>query len=73
MPRFTSFFGEFGVFELLADSDTLSGADKFRQIGVESMVRKTGKLDILRRTVGAAGEGYAQYFGCGDGVVGKVS
>ncbi len=65
------FFCEFGVFELLADGDTLSGADKFRQIGVESMVRKTGKLDILRRTVGAAGEGYAQYFGCGDGVVGK--
>ena len=50
------FLCQLGVFELLADSDTLAGADKLGQIGVEGMMGEAGQLHILGRAVGTAGE-----------------
>ena len=65
------FLGQFRVFELFADGDPFAGAYQFGQIGVEGVVGETGQLDILGGSVGASGEGDAQYFRCRDGVVGK--
>ena len=68
---FHELFGELGVFELLAYGHALSGADELGQVAVEGVMGETGKLDVLGRAVGAAGEGYAQYFGGLDGIVGE--
>ena len=63
--------GHLRVFELLADSHTLSGSDQFRQIGVEGMVRKTGKLHILSRTIGTTSQRDTEYLACSYGIFRK--
>ena len=42
---FYEFFGQFGVFELLAYGHTFSCTYQFRQVGVEGMVGKACKFD----------------------------
>ena len=68
---FHEFLGQFGVFELFANSHSLSGAHKFGQVGVEGVVREPGKLHVLCRSVGTARQGYSQYLGSGNGIVRK--
>ena len=63
--------GSLGVFELLADGHTLSGAHQFGQICVEGMMWESGKLDILCRAVGAPCQGYPEYLGCCNRIIGK--
>ncbi len=50
------------IFQLLAYGHPLAGPDEFRQIGVKSVVRKSGKLHILGRPVGPSRKGYAENF-----------
>lgn len=71
MPRFTSFFCEFRVLELLAYSHALARSYQLRKIGIKRMVREPGKFDILRHAVGTARERDAEYLGGDDGIVGK--
>ena len=63
--------GQLRVFELFADGHSFTGADQAGKICVESMMRESGQLDVCRLAVGAAGEGYAENFRRGYGVVGK--
>ena len=37
-------FGEFGIFQLVADGHAVAGAYQFGKVGVEGMVRKTGEV-----------------------------
>ncbi len=62
------FFSQFWVFKLVADSDTQSGSDQFRQICVERMVRESGHFCGLRSAVGSFGERYAENLRCLDSV-----
>lgn len=63
------FLGCLGVFELLADGYALARPDKFGQIGVERVMWKAGKFDILCRSVGTTGQRNAEYFGRGYGIL----
>ena len=42
----------FGVFELVADSDTFSSANQFRKVGIKGMMRKTCHLDSFSFPIG---------------------
>ncbi len=65
------FLGELGILKLLAYRHTLSGPYKFGKIGIKGMVRESGKLDILRHTVGTTRQRYAEYLGSHYGIIGK--
>ena len=55
---FDELFREFGVFELIADSHTLSCSDQFGQIGIEGMMGKARHLVALHTcTIVTMGEG----------------
>ncbi len=62
------FFCELGVFELFADGHALACAYEFREVGVDGVVRKSGHFDVLRHSVGAAGECDAENLRRCDGV-----
>ena len=50
------------IFKLFADSHTLPGPYELGKIGVEGMVRKSGKLDAPGIAVASARQGYAENF-----------
>jgi hypothetical protein len=54
------FLGCLWIFELFAYGYTLAGPDELRKIRVESMMRKSGKLNILSRTVSPLGKSDAK-------------
>ena len=60
---------QFRVLQLVANGHTLSGADEFRQVCIESMVGESRHLVALVIAVVALGEGYAQYARGRDGIV----
>ena len=62
---FHQLFGEFRVFELLADCHAFAGTHQLGQIGVEGVVWKSCQLNALLRAIGAAGECESQNFGGG--------
>lgn len=53
----------FRIFQLLTYSHPLPGSYELGQIGVEGMMRKSGKLDTACRPVKAARKGDAEYLG----------
>ena len=55
------FLRRFGVLELFADRHALPGADQFRKIGVDGMVREAGQFDVRGRAVGPARQRDAEY------------
>ena len=55
--------GQFGIFQLLADSHPLTGAHELGQVGIQRMIGKTGKLDVRSLSIGAAREGDTEDFG----------
>ena len=55
------FLRRFGVLELFADCHALPGADQFRKIGVDGMVREAGQFDVRGRAVGPARQRDAEY------------
>ena len=61
---FHQFLGGFRVFQLVTDSHTSSCSDKFWQICIKSMVRKSRHLDSLVLSVGPFCKGNAQNLGC---------
>ena len=63
--------GELRVFELLANSHTLTCTHEFWQIGVEGMVGEAGKLHRLRHAIGTTGEGDAQNLRGSNSIGGK--
>ena len=59
-------FGEFGVFQLVANGHPASGTNQFGQVSVERMVWKSGHFGRTRRTaIVTAGKGNTQNLGCG--------
>ena len=63
------FFGQLGVFELLAYGHTFTGPYELGQVAVEGMVRKSGKFYVLCRAVGTPGEGNAEDFRRLNGII----
>ena len=65
---FYQLFRQFGVFQLVADRYALTRTHQFWQIAVQCMVRETGHLDRLPRSVGLFRLHDTQYFRSGYGV-----
>ena len=61
---------EVGVFELVADSDLVAGADQFLQVAFYRMVRKTGHFGAALVAVRALGQHQTEHLACGYGIVG---
>ena len=57
---FDKFLGEFRVFQLIADGHLVAGADKFREVGINGVVRESGHLDVALVPVGFLGLDDAQ-------------
>ena len=62
--------GQLGVFQLVADGHTPSGAYQLGQVGVQRMMRESRHLDGLLLAVGALGQRDAQYLGRRNGIGG---
>ena len=67
-PSFHQFLGHLRVFQLIADCNTFTGTDQFRQIGIERMMRETRHFDKLSRSVGFFSLYDSQYFGTDHGI-----
>ena len=61
----------FGIFELIADGDTIAGFDEFMKVGIQGAVGESGQFRGGCGAIVAFGEGYAQHFGGQDGVFAK--
>ena len=66
---FDQLFGEFRVFELVANGHAQPGTHKFRQIGVERMMRKSGHSRCVGIFAGTFGQCDAQNFGSNLGIL----
>ncbi len=51
------------IFGFLAESDLFAGCNQFREIGIEGVLRKSGKLNSLGFPVQPSGKGNTQYLG----------
>lgn len=65
---FHEFFRELRVFKLFAYRHSPSRPHEFWEIGIESMMRESGKLHRLGFAVGSPSESDAKNFACSDGV-----
>ena len=65
------FFGEFGVFQLVADGHFVAGSDHFWQINVYGVVRNPREIRVIAGTGGLAGQYEPQHLAHHDGVVCK--
>ena len=65
---FHQFFRKLRIFQLVADGYALAGTHQFRQITVQCMVRETGHLDRLPRSVRFFRLYDTQYFSSGHSV-----
>ena len=61
----------FGVFQLIAYGNTLSGSHKLRQISIQSMMRKPGHSNRSCRTISAARQRYSQYLSRNNSIIRK--
>ena len=68
---FYEFFSHLGVFQLFADSHASACTDKFRQICVQSMVRKACEFYSGSIAVGTFGKSDAKDFRCSNSIIGK--
>ncbi len=59
---FYYFFGQLGIFELVADGHALPGPDQFREVGIESMMGETRQVHIGSGPVGPFGQDYSKDF-----------
>ena len=64
------FLSEFRVFQLVADRHLVAGADQFREVGVDGMVREAGHVHEPLVPVGLPGQHDAQHLADQHGVVG---
>src|SRR5438045_7870610 len=63
--------GQLWIFKLVADGHTVTGFYQFMQIGIEGMVRKTGKIRRSGGTIVSFCQRYPQYLRGNDGILPK--
>ena len=63
-----NFFRHFRIFQLITDSDTLSGTNQFRKIRIESMMGKTRHLNGFTFSVCTFCQCDSQNFGGNNGI-----
>ena len=68
---FYEFFRKFRILKLLAYCHPTSRSHELRKIGVERMMRESGKLHRLCLAVGTPREGYAQNLAGSNRIIGK--